>query len=334
MAAPAAILVAKAAVLAATDKRARTIAASVVTAILLPFILVIVMVLSIMDGASSHNVSAIDLAFHGGTMSSQVPQEYRQYIADIQKSFVSLEDLLADIDHVEDGGLDVDRVKSVFYALYFGAIQPSIQAQKNFVDCFVEHEERKDSNGNAYTAAIPITDLETIYANIQGRLGVTVGSEHKSNAQRIYTVSLYGLAIPGGVIAGSAMGDGSYQALLAEATKYIGFPYQWGGSNPKTSFDCSGYICWIYTQSGAYQLPRTSAQGIFDQCAVIPREEAKPGDLVFFTKTYASSTPVSHVGLYVGGNQMLHCGDPIGYASIDSNYWRSHFYAFGRLPAA
>lgn len=334
MAAPAAILVAKAAVLAATDKRARTIAASVVTAILLPFILVIVMVLSIMDGASSHNVSAIDLAFHGGTMSSQVPQEYRQYIADIQKSFVSLEDLLADIDHVEDGALDVDRVKSVFYALYFGAIQPSIQAQLNFVDCFVEYEERKDSNGNAYTAAIPITDLETIYANIQGRLGVTVGSEHKSNAQRIYTVSLYGLAIPGGVIAGSAMGDGSYQALLAEATKYIGFPYQWGGSNPKTSFDCSGYICWIYTQSGAYQLPRTSAQGIFDQCAVIPREEAKPGDLVFFTKTYASSTPVSHVGLYVGGNQMLHCGDPIGYASIDSNYWRSHFYAFGRLPAA
>ena len=130
-----------------------------------------------------------------------------------------------------------------------------------------------------------------------------------ANAQRIYTVAVYGPAVPGGMAAGSAMGDGSYQALLTEATKYIGFPYQWGGSNPQTSFDCSGYICWIYTQSGTYQLPRTSAQGIFDQCAVIAREEAKPGDLVFFTKTYASSTPVSHVGLYIGGNQMLHCGD-------------------------
>lgn len=334
MAAPAAILAVKAAIAVATDKRGRTVIASVVAAVLLPFILVIVMLLSIMDGASSHNVSAVDQVFREGAISSQVPEEYRKYIVDMQTSFASLEDLIADIDHVEDGELDIEWVKSVFYAMYFGSAQPSLLAQKEFVDCFVEYEEREDEEGDSYIAAIPIPDPGTIYANIKQRLGLEIGSEQVANAQRIYTVAVYGPAVPGGMAAGSAMGDGSYQALLTEATKYIGFPYQWGGSNPQTSFDCSGYICWIYTQSGTYQLPRTSAQGIFDQCAVIAREEAKPGDLVFFTKTYASSTPVSHVGLYIGGNQMLHCGDPIGYANIDSNYWRSHFYAFARLPAA
>lgn len=80
------------------------------------------------------------------------------------------------------------------------------------------------------------------------------------------------------------------------------------------------------------QPPRTTAQGIFDQCSVVSREEAKPGDLIFFTGTYASGSPVSHIGIYVGENQMLHCGDPIGYANIDSAYWLSHFYAMGRLP--
>ena len=122
---------------------------------------------------------------------------------------------------------------------------------------------------------------------------------------------------------------------MAEATRYIGYPYVWGGSSPATSFDCSGYICWVYTQSGVYHLSRTTAQGIFDQCAVVSREEAKPGDLVFFTGTY--DTPgVSHVGIYVGEDGdgspvMLHCGDPIQYAKLDTSYWQSHFYAYGRL---
>ena len=128
------------------------------------------------------------------------------------------------------------------------------------------------------------------------------------------------------------MGDGSYGALFAEASRYIGYPYVWGGSSPATSFDCSGYICWIYTQSGVYHLPRTTAEGIYRQCAIIPREEAKPGDLVFFTGTYASPGPVSHVGMYVGDGKMLHAGDPIGFGDLNSNYWRSHYYATGRLP--
>jgi cell wall-associated NlpC family hydrolase len=309
VAAPAVILAVKAAALAATDHRARTAVASVIAAVLLPFILVIVMVLSLLDGTSTHNISAIDSAFHGGAISAQTPDEYRIYLEEIRQSFSALESIMGGIDYIEDGEIDGERIKSIFYSMFFGETQPSKRAQEDFVDCFVEYEERTDGDGNTYMAAIPITDMETVYGKIQSQLGQTISTEQRANAQRIYGVAAYGLAMPGGMTAGAAMGDGSYQALLSEATKYIGYPYRWGGSSPATSFDCSGYICWIFTQSGVYHMPRVSAQGIFSQCAVIPKDEAKPGDLIFFTKTYASSTPVSHVGLYVGNNQMLHCGD-------------------------
>ena len=121
------------------------------------------------------------------------------------------------------------------------------------------------------------------------------------------------------------------QAAMEEATKYIGWPYVWGGSSPSTSFDCSGFVCWVYTASGVHNLPRTTAQGIYNQCAIISPSEAKPGDIIFFTGTYDSPGPVSHVGIYVGDGMMLHCGSPIQYANINSSYWQTHFYAFGRL---
>ncbi len=127
------------------------------------------------------------------------------------------------------------------------------------------------------------------------------------------------------------MGDGSFGALITEAEKYLGYPYVWGGSNPNTSFDCSGFICWVYTQSGVHNLPRTTAQGIYNQCTPVSVENAKPGDLIFFTGTYDSANPVSHIGMYVGNGQMLHAGDPISYANINSSYWQKHLYGFGRL---
>ena len=116
-----------------------------------------------------------------------------------------------------------------------------------------------------------------------------------------------------------------------EGKKYLGYPYVWGGSTPETSFDCSGFVCWVLNHSGVYKIGRTTAQGIYDQCVAINKEDAQPGDIIFFTKTYNSGVPVSHVGFYVGDNRMLHCGSPIQYARIDVDYWRSHFYAFGRL---
>ena len=132
-------------------------------------------------------------------------------------------------------------------------------------------------------------------------------------------------------IPGEALSDPAFAALITEAEKYLGWPYVWGGSSPSTSFDCSGFVCWVYTASGVHNLPRTTATGIFNQCAYVSPADARPGDLIFFTRTYDCAGPVSHVGIYVGDGMMIHAGDPIKYASINTNYWQEHFYAFGRL---
>lgn len=126
-------------------------------------------------------------------------------------------------------------------------------------------------------------------------------------------------------------GDAEVQALMQEAEKYFGMPYVWGGSSPSTSFDCSGFVCWVFTNSGVHNLPRTTAQGIYDQCIPVAPSEAKPGDIIFFTGTYHSPDPVSHVGIYCGNGIMAHAGDPIRQVSINTPYWQSHFYSFGRL---
>ena len=135
----------------------------------------------------------------------------------------------------------------------------------------------------------------------------------------------------GNAIPPDAYDDASVQALMEEAAKYLGYPYVWGGSSPSTSFDCSGFVCWVFTNSGVHDLPRTTAQGIYDQCTPVSAADAKAGDIIFFTGTYNSSGAVSHVGIYCGNGVMIHCGDPIKYASINTSYWQSHFYSFGRL---
>ena len=130
-------------------------------------------------------------------------------------------------------------------------------------------------------------------------------------------------------IPGDALSDPAFAALIAEAEKYLGYPYVWGGSSPSTSFDCSGFVCWVLNQSGVANVGRTTANGLFNMCDIIPASEAKPGDLIFFQGTY-NTTGASHVGIYVGNGMMIHCGNPIQYTSIETSYWQSHFYAFGR----
>jgi murein DD-endopeptidase MepM/ murein hydrolase activator NlpD len=131
------------------------------------------------------------------------------------------------------------------------------------------------------------------------------------------------------------LGDGSYAALIAEGEKYLGYPYVFGGSTPETSFDCSGYISWILTQSGVKNTGRLGATALYNMCTPISPAEAKPGDLVVFHSTYSTPMPITHIGLYVGKVNgvmtMLHCGDPIGYASIETPYWQQHFYGFCRI---
>jgi len=129
---------------------------------------------------------------------------------------------------------------------------------------------------------------------------------------------------------GAAMGDGSYAALIAEAEKHLGKPYVFGANGPN-SFDCSSYVCWVFTKSGVYNLPRTTAQGIYNQCTPVSPSEAQPGDIIFFTGTYSTPSACSHVGIYVGNGMMIHAGSPIQYTSINTSYWQSHFYSYGRL---
>ena len=125
------------------------------------------------------------------------------------------------------------------------------------------------------------------------------------------------------------LSDEKFATLLTEAEKYLGYPYVWGGSNPSTSFDCSGFVSYVLTNSGLVNTGRLGAQGLYNVCTPVSSSDAQPGDLVFFVGTY--DTPgVSHVGIYVGDGVMLHCGDPIQYSSINTSYWQSHFYAFGR----
>ena len=127
-----------------------------------------------------------------------------------------------------------------------------------------------------------------------------------------------------------ALDDEVFAAIIKEAEKYLGYPYVWGGSSPSTSFDCSGFVSWVINHSG-WDVGRLGAQGLCNICTPVSSANVKPGDLVFFTRTY--DTPgVSHVGIYVGNNMMIHCGDPISYANLNSSYWQSHFYRYGRLP--
>ena len=131
-----------------------------------------------------------------------------------------------------------------------------------------------------------------------------------------------------------ALEDGTFAAMLAEAEKYLGYPYVWGGKNPTTSFDCSGFVSWVINHSG-WNVGSRGVMGLEDICTPVSAANAKPGDLVFFINTYDAPYPdrPTHVGIYVGNSMMIHCGDPISYANLNTNYWQNHFYCYGRLPS-
>ena len=128
-----------------------------------------------------------------------------------------------------------------------------------------------------------------------------------------------------------ALTDEKFRKMITEAEKYLGYPYVWGGSSPSTSFDCSGFVSWVINHCGnGWNVGRQTANGLMGKCNIIPKSEAKPGDLIFFQKTYNTSG-ASHVGIYVGNGMMIHCGSPISYASIETSYWRQHYYCMGRI---
>ena len=209
MAIPAAAI-AKAAIGVLSNEKTRKAAGWVLVAILSPIILLIAAFCSILGGSADHNSSILDLCFYGGTLPADIPAEYRAYLEDMQASFALLDERIAEINSMTEDGesLDAIRVKAFFYALYFGAESPSSRAHQQFVDCFVTYEERTrpldstdsedESTGEpeeeTYTVAIPITDIATIWSNIQTALGETVTEEQRNNADSIYNLVRYGSA--------------------------------------------------------------------------------------------------------------------------------------------
>ena len=199
--------------------------------------------------------------------------------------------------------------------------------------------QRTDEDGNEYTYKILNVTLvnegmtTTLTADQRELYDIYLVS--KGNRDYLFADDIYSNITQSPyndyTIPGEALTDETFRKLITEAEKYLGYPYVWGGSSPQTSFDCSGFVCWVFKNSGVYPLGRTTAQGIFDQCTPVRPSDAKPGDIIFFTGTYNSGCPVSHVGIYVGNGMMIHCGNPISYASVNSNYWTQHFYAYGRI---
>ena len=192
--------------------------------------------------------------------------------------------------------------------------------------CTVTLENRNLSHLPVYTMS---EDQMSIYSMYMA----TLGNRPDLFPDSEYVAKYFGTEPLRYEIPPEALEDEDFAAMIKEAEKYLGFPYVWGGSSPSTSFDCSGYVSWVLNQCG-WNVGRMGCIGLMNYCTLVSADNAKPGDLIFFVHTYDAPEPdlPTHVGIYVGGGMMIHCGDPISYASVEDPYWQSHFYAYGRLP--
>ena len=224
MAVSAAAVTAKLVALTLSDRNGRTVVFSVIAALVTPVILIATMIMCTLSGTVDHNISAVQLSFHGGYLSSKVPAEYRMYIENMQDSFEKLDGVLNEINGMAEAEeVDPYQVKAIFYALFFGKEYPRMDEgdYRAFADCFVEYEEREDEEGETYTVAIPIQSLNMVYGNLAAELNQEVSLEDKTNVQRIYMLAKYGVSVPGGngLPPGQAMGDGSFSALMASNSR-------------------------------------------------------------------------------------------------------------------
>ncbi|MEE0709883.1 MAG: NlpC/P60 family protein [Gemmiger sp.] len=284
-------------------------------------------------------------------------QELERRMANIESEFSGYDEYQYDVDTIgHDPNELISYLTAKFNAFTPAQVQAELEALFNQQYTLTTREEVQiryrtvtwtDEEGNEHESeeayeyyilhvtlrnhSLGTVAVENLTEDEKGRYAAIL--ELKGNKPYLFEDNIYANPSEGEhyEIPGEALSDPSFAALITEAEKYLGYPYVWGGSNPSTSFDCSGFVCWVFTNSGVHNLPRTTAQGIYNQCAIISSSEAKPGDIIFFTGTYDSAGPVSHVGIYVGDGMMIHCGSPIQYANINTSYWQQHFYAIGRL---
>ena len=236
-------------------------------------------------------------------------------------------------------------LQSLFAQQYTLTLTPEVEVR-------YRTETRTDSEGNDYDVEVPynyhILNVKLTNKGLEAVIrasGLTTEQSDRydvlmttsGNRSELFGEDVYGVS--GGEytdydIPGEALTDERFRRMITEAEKYLGYPYVWGGSNPSTSFDCSGFVSWVINHSGnGWSVGRLGAKGLKGICDIIPPDQAKPGDLIFFHHTYDAPDPsdATHVGIYVGDGMMIHCGNPISYASTETNYWQSHFLCFGRI---
>lgn len=269
--------------------------------------------------------------------------DYDEYHFDLDEIEHDPYVLISLLCSLHEGQWTLDQVEGSLQTLFENQY---ILTEDVVVEVRYRTETRTDSEGNDYTVEVPY-NYYICYVTLENKnlshLPIYLLSEDQMSRYAIYMATLGNRPdlFPGSEYIGKYtdppegyevpreyLDDETFAAILSEAEKYIGYPYVWGGSSPATSFDCSGYVSWVINHSG-WNVGRLGAQGLYNICT--PTSSPQPGDLVFFVGTY--DTPgVSHCGIYVGDNKMLHCGDPIGYANLNTSYLQSHFYAYGRLP--
>ena len=269
--------------------------------------------------------------------------DYDEYHFDLDEIEHDPYVLLSLLCSLHEGQWTLDQVEGSLQTLFDSQY---ILTEDVVVEVRYRTETRTDSEGNDYEVEVPY-NYYICYVTLENKnlshLPVYLLSEDQMSRYAIYMATLGNRPdlFPGSEYVGKYteppegyevpreyLDDETFAAILSEAEKYIGYPYVWGGSSPATSFDCSGYVSWVINHSG-WNVGRLGAQGLYNICT--PTSSPKPGDLVFFVGTY-DTAGVSHCGIYVGDGMMIHCGDPIQYANLNTSYWQSHFYAYGRLP--
>lgn len=300
-----------------------------------------------MEAALQDRIDNIESEFSGY-------DEYRYHLANINHNpFILASFLTVKFEDYTRSGVQ-DTLRALFAAQYELTTEETVEVRSYEV----EHSSTStwtDENGETHTETDYWT--ETVYYNYYildvtltnhsleaavAGAGMTAEEQDRYNlllttggnrsalfADNPYAFSTEGLEYD---IPGEALTDQKFANMIHEGEKYLGYPYVWGGASPATSFDCSGFVSWVINHSGnGWNFGRLTAEGLRNKCSIIRKSDAKPGDLIFFQGTYATSG-ASHVGIYVGNGMMLHCGNPIQYTSCETDYWKSHFYCFGRLP--
>lgn len=331
-------LIAKAIAMALSDERLRKGIGWTIAAILSPFIVIIAILCGMLSGAANHNVSALELCFHGGTITGSVPAEYRSHIECMRSSFDVLDSAIGEINSETESGQSLDgvQVKSVFYSLYFGESQPTTAASKKFADCFVKYEERTKTEINddgttsesTYTVAVPIKDLSKVYQNIASAMGRSASYEDMSNATEVYYRIAYGRPAPPEDDSVDGWEGWAYQPTAEELEKLhhnlptgelgsevvkramtrLGDPYSQEKRGHGSFVDCSYLTMWCYKQLGI-TIPGTAAeQGRFcvNKGLTIAKKDLVPGDLVFWShKPNGRFMNITHVGVYAGDGKVI-----------------------------